>query len=85
MTEPEPQSQPQPQLPSSTGGNEGPKPPPKGEGQGGIDPMFVLLLMIGLAVAGWFLVQKLMEMSRIQDCVMAGRKNCAPIDDSNSD
>lgn len=33
-------------------------------------------LMIGL---GYFLSVKLREMSRIQDCVMSGRTNCAPI------
>ena len=25
-----------------------------------------------------------MEMSRVQDCVMSGRKNCAPIDTDGS-
>ena len=35
-----------------------------------------------IAVGGWFLVRKLQEVSRIQDCVMSGRKNCDHIEDS---
>ena len=49
------------------------------EGRTGPSPGALLigfLLVIGL---GYFLTVKLREMSRIQDCVMSGRTNCAPI------
>ena len=40
-----------------------------------------LVVILALAVGGWFLAQKLLEVSKIQDCVMQGRKNCDHIDD----
>jgi hypothetical protein len=39
----------------------------------------VLALMLALALGGWFLVEKMSADSAIQDCVMSGRKNCAPL------
>ena len=39
-----------------------------------------LIVVIVLVVGGYFLVQKLKAMSELQDCVMSGRSNCAPID-----
>jgi hypothetical protein len=37
-----------------------------------------------LVVGGWFIIQNLADTSRLEDCQMAGRKNCvAPIDTSN--
>jgi hypothetical protein len=42
--------------------------------------------MIGLAVillmllGGWFIAQRLARTSRVEDCLMSGRRNCAPID-----
>jgi hypothetical protein len=45
-------------------------------------PVVLLLVFLVLAVMGWFLIQNLTQASRVQDCVMAGRKNCAPIDTS---
>jgi hypothetical protein len=41
-----------------------------------------LIIAIVLVVGGYFLVQKLKAMSELQDCVMSGRSNCAPIDTS---
>lgn len=41
-----------------------------------------LLIAVLLVLGGMFLVRKLGRMSRIQDCVMSGRTNCAPIDPS---
>jgi hypothetical protein len=38
-----------------------------------------LVLIAVLLAAGLFLAQKLREMSALQDCVMSGRTNCAPI------
>ncbi len=49
-------------------------------GAQGAQPYIVLAIMILLAIGGYFLVNKIMEMDRIQDCVMSGRRNCAPID-----
>ena len=43
-------------------------------------PLAVLALMLLLAGLGWWLLQRFSEASKIQDCVMSGRKNCAPID-----
>lgn len=39
-----------------------------------------MALILALLVAGLFLVQKLAATSKLQDCIMAGRTNCAPID-----
>jgi hypothetical protein len=43
--------------------------------------LLALLFVAALAVAGWFLVRHIQERSRLQDCVMAGRRNCAPVED----
>jgi hypothetical protein len=44
---------------------------------------FVMLVIIALAAASWFLADKFVGMSQIQDCVMSGRKNCVQVDDPN--
>ena len=41
-------------------------------------PFLLVTLVIG--IAGWFLVDWMVETTRLQDCVMSGRKNCAPMD-----
>jgi hypothetical protein len=41
---------------------------------------FSLLLLAALFIGGWLLVRRLQADAKIQDCVMSGRKNCAPID-----
>ena len=51
------------------------RPPPFG--------LFALIVIALLVVGGWLLIQHLGESSRLEDCVNAGRKNCAPIDTSN--
>ncbi len=43
-------------------------------------PLYALLFLLVLAVGGWLLVTHLMDANKMQDCVMSGRKNCAPID-----
>jgi len=45
-------------------------------------PVVLLLVFLVLAAMGWFLIQNLSQASKLQDCVMAGRKNCAPVDTS---
>lgn len=39
----------------------------------------MLAVAILVVVGGYFLSIKLKEMGRMQDCVMSGRTNCAPI------
>jgi len=39
-----------------------------------------LLLALALIVVGLILVRVLGDAGRVQDCVMSGRTNCAPID-----
>jgi hypothetical protein len=38
-----------------------------------------LVLIVVLVLAGYFLVRKLAAVSELQDCIMSGRTNCAPI------
>jgi hypothetical protein len=40
--------------------------------------LLALVLLVLLAGGGWLLVRQLMADSKLQDCVMSGRKNCAP-------
>ena len=42
-----------------------------------------LALVAALLVVGIFLTHKLRDMSALQDCVMSGRTNCAPISPSS--
>jgi hypothetical protein len=39
-----------------------------------------LLVVAVLVVGGWFVIRQLQADSKMQDCVMSGRKNCAPVD-----
>ena len=39
-----------------------------------------LLLVIGFVIGGLMLVRYLRSVSQLQDCVMSGRTNCAPIE-----
>jgi hypothetical protein len=39
-----------------------------------------LIFLLVLVVVGLFLASKLRGVSELQDCVMSGRTNCAPID-----
>jgi hypothetical protein len=57
-----------------------PNSPRKPDDEQSSRPLIVLLIMVALAIGGWFVIRKLSDMSRIQDCVMAGRNNCAPVD-----
>jgi hypothetical protein len=53
------------------------------EARGGADhgpsAPVMLVVTVLLVVGGYFLAVKLKEMGRLQDCVMSGRTNCAPI------
>jgi hypothetical protein len=39
-----------------------------------------LLVVAALVLLGWFVVRQLQADSKMQDCIMSGRKNCAPVD-----
>lgn len=39
-----------------------------------------LIVILLLVVGGLYLAQKLRQVGTLQDCVMSGRTNCAPID-----
>ena len=46
-------------------------------GRGGA--LAALLLMIALVAGGYWLTHRLAATGHIEDCLMAGRRNCAPI------
>ena len=48
-----------------------PQGPPRGA-------LIALLLVVALAAGGFWLSQRIHAASQVQDCVMAGRTNCAP-------
>ena len=39
-----------------------------------------LLVILVLVVAGYFLVTALRDNAKLEDCLLSGRKNCAPIE-----
>ena len=39
-----------------------------------------LIIILALAIAGVWLVRELREKSQLEDCLMAGLTNCAPIE-----
>jgi hypothetical protein len=41
-----------------------------------------LVIIVALVVGTWFLIQKLSEDTKMQDCIQSGRRNCAPIQDT---
>lgn len=45
---------------------------------------FPIVVLIVLVVGGLFVMFKLRDVSNLQDCVQSGRKNCAPIDTTNT-
>lgn len=53
------------------------------EGDQSNRPLIALLIFIALAVVGWFVVRAVQREARLQDCVMSGRKNCAPVESAN--
>jgi hypothetical protein len=57
--------------------------PRNGGGEQTLSPLaiFVVLTTIALAcVGGYFLLMKLIDVSRQEDCFLAGRRNCASIE-----
>ncbi len=41
--------------------------------------LVALLVVVLLVAGGWWLTQHLRATAAIQDCVMSGRTNCAPL------
>ena len=39
-----------------------------------------LVALVLVVLCGWFVIRTMQADSKLQDCVMSGRKNCAPID-----
>ena len=49
---------------------------PEGNSRG---PLIALVLIVALVAGGLWLSQHLSATAKLQDCVMSGRTNCAPI------
>jgi hypothetical protein len=47
-------------------------------------PLVALLLVVALLVGGLWLMRHLRATAALQDCVMSGRTNCAPISGGNT-
>ena len=47
-------------------------------------PLVALLLVVVLLVGGLWLMRHLRATAALQDCVMSGRTNCAPISGGNT-
>jgi hypothetical protein len=48
-----------------------------------LSPLAILAILAIIAlvcVGGYFLLMKLIDVSRQEDCLLAGRRNCAPIE-----
>ena len=59
---------------------EKPEPPPEDElDENSPSPLVMLIVVVALVAVGWFVTNSLSKSARIQDCVMSGRHNCAPI------
>ena len=41
--------------------------------------LLALLLLCALVAGGWALSRHLAQVAKTEDCLMAGRRNCAPI------
>jgi hypothetical protein len=42
-----------------------------------------LTAAIAVALAGWLLIRELQAQSRLEDCMISGRRDCTPIDRTN--
>ena len=58
-----------------------PDPDNNGHGQDSRRPAIIGLIVVAvLVIAGYLLFTALRENSQLEDCLMAGRRNCAPIE-----
>jgi hypothetical protein len=51
---------------------------PRGTSSGRYGTLVAVALLAALVVGGWWLVRTMQADSKLQDCVMSGRKNCVP-------
>jgi hypothetical protein len=42
-------------------------------------PLIALLVIVVLCLGGYFLFSRIRASNSLQDCVMSGRTNCAPV------
>jgi hypothetical protein len=57
--------------------------PDNNDGEQTLSPLAILVILVTIAlvcVGGYFLLMKLIDVSRQEDCLLAGRRNCAPIE-----
>jgi hypothetical protein len=52
---------------------------PEGEAPHRRGALVAIVVILLLGVAGWWISARLRQASSIQDCVMQGRRNCAPV------
>jgi hypothetical protein len=48
-----------------------------------LSPIAILVILVTIALAcvgGYFLLMKLIDVSRQEDCLLAGRRNCAAVE-----
>ena len=53
------------------------------DGEPTLSPLAILVILVTIAlvcVGGYFLLMKLIDVSQQEDCFLAGRRNCAPIE-----
>ena len=50
--------------------------PDEHEPRSRLNPLVTVVIVVVVTVGGWFLVQRLMAVSKLQDCQMQGRHNC---------
>ena len=45
-------------------------------------PFLIAGVIVALVGVGWLLMQQMTADSKLQDCVMSGRKNCVPLEET---
>ena len=43
-------------------------------------PLIAMGMVVLLVVVGWFITRALHNSTRLEDCLMSGRTNCAPVE-----
>jgi cell division septal protein FtsQ len=74
-----------PSGPSSDGPDEGDSPTGAGAAAARRSRRILgAVIVLTLVGVGWFVIDQMVADSKIQDCVMSGRKNCAPVEIDSS-
>lgn len=60
-----------------------PHPPDDDRGGSSRRNLVGLAVVVVLAVGGWLLIRELQAKSRLEDCLISGRRDCAPITTTN--